>query len=165
MDKKEFEQVFKDNYRQMYRLAMSILADKEESHDVVHDVFARLLEGWYDVKKETIPSYLLTCVRNQCLNVLRRKGSRNRFEQIYSAQLEAVAYNNEYSDEMERLRAFINARFTDRMKQVFQMKYFEGMTYREISQELGISEVAVYKNLAHCLEDVKTNYKSSRYGQ
>lgn len=166
MDKTEFEHVFKDNYRQMLRLAMSILANKEESHDVVHDVFARLLDGNVIVRTDTLSSFLLTNVRNQCLNIIKHKGVRKRFEQLYTLQMEnELADGTTYDRHLERLMAFINARFTDRMKQVFRMKYFEGMKYKEIADALGISQVAVYKHLARCLDDVKTNFKNSGYGQ
>lgn len=144
----------------MFRLAMSILADEEESHDVVHDVFTRLLESDFTVKTDKLPSFLLTSVRNECLNILKHKNVRERFERLYTASMvKEVADDTKYSYHLDQLRVFIATRFTDRMKQVFRMRYFEEMKYSEIANALGISEVAVYKHLAHCLEDVRTNFK------
>lgn len=162
MDRTDFEHVFKDNYRQMYRLAMSILADEEESHDVVHDVFERLLESDVVVKTDSLTSLLLTSVRNRCLNVLKHKSVRERFTRLCSTDVETETADIDiYEHRLEELNEFIDAHFTDRMKQVFSMKYFDGMKYREIAEALGISEVAVYKHLARCLEDVRTNFKNS----
>ena len=42
---RQVERLFKLHYRAMYRLASILLHDDDESKDIVHDVFARLLES------------------------------------------------------------------------------------------------------------------------
>jgi RNA polymerase sigma-70 factor (ECF subfamily) len=42
-DQRGLQKLFKQHYRQMYRLATILLHDDAESKDVVHDVFAHLL--------------------------------------------------------------------------------------------------------------------------
>ena len=44
-DQKKLEKLFKQHYRQMYRLATMLLHDDAESKDVVHDIFAHLLRN------------------------------------------------------------------------------------------------------------------------
>ena len=39
-DQKKLEKLFRQHYRQMYRLATMLLHDDAESKDVVHDIFA-----------------------------------------------------------------------------------------------------------------------------
>ena len=53
----------------MYHLAFMILHDKEESGDIVHDVFVRLLDD--DIRFDSDMAGALSCVRNGCLNVMR----------------------------------------------------------------------------------------------
>ena len=43
MDNKEIEALFRQYYNRMYRMAVSILYDEQESKDVVSDIFGRLL--------------------------------------------------------------------------------------------------------------------------
>ncbi len=38
-DQKKLEKLFRQHYRQMYRLATMLLHDDAESKDVVHDIF------------------------------------------------------------------------------------------------------------------------------
>ena len=45
MTKKEFEDIYRQHYARMYRLARTMLYDADESKDVVSDVFAQLLES------------------------------------------------------------------------------------------------------------------------
>ena len=67
-DQKELEKLFKQYYRQMYRLATMLLHDDAESKDVVHDIFANLLRNSQDLREDTAESYLLTSVQNRSGN-------------------------------------------------------------------------------------------------
>jgi RNA polymerase sigma-70 factor (ECF subfamily) len=42
-DRNKLETLFRQHYRQMYRLATILLHDDAESKDVVHDIFAQFL--------------------------------------------------------------------------------------------------------------------------
>ena len=68
--KRQIERLFRQHYRDMYRLACILLHDEQESMDIVHDVFARLLVDSKPLDEATVRSFLLSSVRNQCLNVL-----------------------------------------------------------------------------------------------
>ncbi|MBR6432003.1 MAG: RNA polymerase, partial [Muribaculaceae bacterium] len=79
---RQIERLFRQHYRAMYRLASILLHDDDESKDVVHDVFARLLVGKLPMKEDSAKSYLLSCVRNQCLNVIRNRKVQERVRQL-----------------------------------------------------------------------------------
>ena len=72
-DQRGLQKLFKQHYRQMYRLATILLHDDAESKDVVHDIFAKLLDDHRDLREDTAQSYLLTSVRNRCMNVIRSR--------------------------------------------------------------------------------------------
>ena len=82
-DQKKLEKLFRQHYRQMYRLATMLLHDDAESKDVVHDIFARLLDDLKELNEETAEHYLLTSVRNRCLNVIRSRQIQERVEHLY----------------------------------------------------------------------------------
>ena len=44
-DKQEFEEIFRQYYGTMFRMAKRMLGDEAESKDVVSDVFAHLLNS------------------------------------------------------------------------------------------------------------------------
>ena len=78
------QQLFRRHYREMYRLAVLLLHDEAESKDVVHDIFALLL-GMPErqLRQEKAEAYLLTSVRNRCLNVLRGRKIQERVKRLY----------------------------------------------------------------------------------
>ena len=75
---RHIESLFKQHYQAMYRLAFMMLHDKEESRDIVHDVFARLLDDDIRFDSSKAGAFSLSCVRNGCLNVMRAYDSRER---------------------------------------------------------------------------------------
>ena len=87
-DQSKLEKLFRQHYRQMYRLATILLHDDAESKDVVHDIFAQLLNDSKDLKEDTAESYLFTCVRNRCMNVSRSRQIQERVEHLYLLDLD-----------------------------------------------------------------------------
>ena len=89
-DQSKLEKLFRQHYRQMYRLATILLHDDAESKDVVHDIFAHLLDDPKDLKEDTAEHYLLTCVRNRCLNMIRSRKIQERVEHLYLLDLDTT---------------------------------------------------------------------------
>ena len=69
MNRDNIEWLFKAHYPGLYSLALALLKDEEAARDVVHDVFADLLSS--DEHGDKGKGYLVRCVRNRCLNLLR----------------------------------------------------------------------------------------------
>ena len=106
-DKKKLEFLFKQHYRQMYRLAIIFLHDEAESKDVVHDIFAKLLMDSSNLNEETAKTYLLTCVRNQCLNLIRGRKIQERVGRLYLLDLDTtILQTDRFTEQVNRpLRA------------------------------------------------------------
>lgn len=158
MDKKTVERLYTENSERLRQVAMYILADEEESRDVVNDVFMRLLSTDIAAKEGEEVAFVARCVKNECLNRMKHKSVRERFERLYSESI----VNDEAADscyDAEALMSYVDENFTDRMKQVFRLRFVEGMKYGEIANELAISHGAVYKHIVHCLDMIKNNFK------
>ena len=108
-DQKKLEKLFRQHYRQMYRLATVLLHDDAESKDVVHDIFAHLLRSSQDLREETAESYLLTSVRNRCMNVIRSRQIQERVEYLYLLDLDTTITPTErLEEELKALYKGIN---------------------------------------------------------
>ena len=80
---RHIELLFKEHYQVMLKLAVMLLHDKEEARDIVHDVFTRLLDGDIRFNKDKAEAFLLSCVRNSCLNVIRSRNTREQAMRLY----------------------------------------------------------------------------------
>ena len=156
MAEQKLEKLFKQHYRQMYRLATVYLHDDAESKDVVHDIFARLLDGHSDLKEETIESYLLTSVRNRCLNVIRSRRIQERVEKRYLLDLETtITSTNHLEEELKALHRGIEQLQPPVCRDIIVQHFRDGITFKEIASRLEVSETTAYKHLRRALSQLR----------
>ena len=160
MTKKEFEDIYRQHYARMYRLARTMLYDADESKDVVSDIFARLLRDGDRPQKDKIEGYLMTVVRNRCRDVLNRKSMQERVEKHFlqeSMQSQIVSMNDD--DRLERLMQFIEAELPPLSQQIFRLRFLSEMSYEEVAQAAGVSKVTVYNHLSQSLQRIKEHFQ------
>ena len=158
-DQSKLEKLFRQHYRQMYRLATMLLHDDAESKDVVHDIFAHLLRESQDLREETAEPYLLTSVRNRCLNVIRSRQIQERVEHLYLLDLDTTITPTEQLEE-EELKALYKG--IDQLeppvcRDIIMQHFRDGVTFKEIAIRLGVSETTVYKYLRRALNQLRTH--------
>ena len=159
-DEKKLEKLFKQHYCQMYRLATILLHDDAESKDVVHDIFARLLDDPRDLREETAESYLLTSVRNRCLNVIRSRQIQERVKHLYLLDLDTTITPTErLEEELRTLYKGIDLLEPPVCRDIIMQHFRDGMTFKEIARHLGVSETTVYKHLRRALSQLRTHFK------
>ena len=160
MKENEIEQLFRQHYAQMAKLARTMLYDDEEARDVVSEVFAALIRS--DIVPVNIKNYLLTSVRNRCLSILEHKSVRAKFEQAYTLEMKSASQpaeegGGEYqsNDRLGNLMTYAEQNLTKQALRVVRMRHLQGMKYQDIADELGISRVMVYKHLTQAMEKIK----------
>ena len=159
-DQKKLEKLFKQHYRQMYRLATILLHDDAESKDVVHDIFAHLLRNSQDLREDTAESYLLTSVRNRCLNVIRSRQIQERVEHLYLLDLDTtITPTQRLEEELEALYKGIDLLEPPVCRDIIMQHFRDGITFKEIASRLGVSETTVYKHLRRALNQLRTQLK------
>ena len=159
-DQKKLEKLFKRHYRQMYRLATILLHDDAESKDVVHDIFAHLLRNSQDLREDTAESYLLTSVRNRCLNVIRSRQIQERVEHLYLLDLDTTITPTErLEEELEALYKGIDQLEPPVCRDIIMQHFRDGITFKEIANRLNVSETTVYKHLRRALNQLRTQLK------
>lgn len=152
MNKEQVEQLFRQHYAQMTRQAKALLYDEEESRDVVSEVFATLFKT--DIAPQNNESYLLTSVRNRCLNLIEHKSVRAKFEQAYTIEMKSQSQSDD-EDRLNQLMTYAELHLSPKTLRVFRMRHLQGMKYQEIADQLGISRVMVYKYLSQAMEIIK----------
>lgn len=153
MDRKEFETIYRQHYAAMYRLARTMLYDKDESHDVVDEVFTRLLQGGAaSPGDDKVEGYLMTSVRNRCRDILRHKTIREEVHALFAKELKAGQSSDTDDDErLERLYNFIDKGLPEMTKRIFRLRFIDDMTYDEIAKAEGVSRVTVYNHLSKAI--------------
>ena len=160
MTREEFENIYRQHYAKMYRLARTMLYDVDESKDVVSDIFARLLREKYQPQQSQMEGYLMTAVLNRCRDVISHKSIRKRVEKLFlqeSMQGHIISMNDD--DRLERLMQFIEAELPPLSQQIFRLRFLSEMSYEEVAQATGVSKVTVYNHLSQSLQRIKEHFQ------
>ena len=162
MTKSELEILFKTHYAAMFRLAVSLLYDADEARDVVSDVFASLLDGGLAIRTDNARGFLLTCVRNSCINVIRHKQMRERFVRLYTTSSEPLADAPDDSFMLAELRDYINTQLPPLSRRIFTLRYLQDMTCQQVADAVGVSRVTVHHHLSQSLEKINAYFNNSK---
>lgn len=156
----QFERLFKNHYRIMYRLAYSITENEEDSKDAVHQVFTELWHKKPIIKDGTEKSYLLTATRNQSIHILQKIKRKREYEQNITIS-EYEQQDSEHQELISELRKIIKTSLTSQDQKILQLHYDENMTYNETAKTLGISSSAVNKHISRSLYKIRNLLKLS----
>ena len=162
MTTSELEILFKTHYAAMFRLAMSLLYDEDESKDVVSDVFASLLDGGLAIRSDNARGFLLTCVRNSCINVIRHKQMRERFMKLYSNRAEPLADGPDDSLTLAELREYVDNNLPPLSRRIFTLRYLHDMTCQQVAETVGVSRMTVYHHLSQSMEKINAYFNNSK---
>ena len=158
--KQTLETLFRQHYRQMYRLATILLHDDAESKDVVHDVFARLLASSTELHEDTAAALLLTSVRNRCLNMIRDRKIQERVQRLYLLDLDTTVIPTDlFLEETKAPTEGISLLAPPVCREVVELHFRDGLTFREIAVRLGVSETTVCKHLRHARQQLRAHLK------
>ena len=158
----ELEILFKTHYAAMFRLAMSLLYDEDESKDVVSDVFASLLGGGLAIRSDNARGFLLTCVRNSCINVIRHKQMRERFMKLYSNRAEPLADGPDDSLTLAELREYVDNNLPPLSRRIFTLRYLHDMTCQQVAETVGVSRMTVHHHLSQSMEKINAYFNNSK---
>ena len=142
----------------MYKAAYILLGDEDEAKDAVQDVFARLWDGTTLLREESQRTFLLTCVRNRCLNIIAQRQSKQ--EAMLLLTSEAIDSGKHDEELIEAVNRYVDERLTPQTSRIIKMHYNEDQSYKDISSELGISLSAVNKHIVQGLRKLRSTFKN-----
>lgn len=154
----QFEQLFYSEYDRMYRAAHILLGNEDEAKDVVQDVFVQLWTGTSPLRKESITAFLLTCVRNRCLNIIAHRQTEQKAMQLLTP--ETVDEGSHDDELVEVIKTYIDEQLTPQTSRIIQMRYYEEQSYKEISQSLGVSLSAINKHIVQGMRKLRSTFKN-----
>lgn len=156
--------VYSQHYDELLRKACIMLHDTEDARDAVSEVMARLMTADILPEGDKLLAYVRNSVRHECLNRLKRMRLQERLRRALPLDdREEWATGEELEAEEEQYRqyrSFVDQELTPQTRRVFQMHYGQRMKYREIAEQVGISESAVYKHLSQAIVKLKNRFNS-----
>jgi RNA polymerase sigma-70 factor (family 1) len=147
-----FADIFNRHYEYIRNYLFYLSGDIKLAEDLVQDVFLQLWETRNNVKDETVGSYLFTIARNCFLKSRRKQKYDLKFRSTYFEHFEheSPEFLLEMKDFDEKLQSSI-AGLPEKCRIIFLMHRIDGISYREIAENLGVSIKAVEKQMSKAL--------------
>ncbi|MFO8128462.1 MAG: RNA polymerase sigma-70 factor [Bacteroidales bacterium] len=163
LDKSTFESLFRKEFQGLVIFSMKYVKDHDTAREIVQEAFLALWEKRRDIDlSQAFRTYLSTAVRNRSLNYLRDNHKFNRgilsLEGLYPPE-KAMPTDAVLGEELkERIRAAI-AELPEKCREAFLLNRNEGLKYKEIAREMGVSVKTVESHLTKALKHLRDRLK------
>ena len=154
-DDRAFEILFKEHFKSLHSYASVMLYHDSHAEEIVQNVFVRIWEKREVLHVQvSVKAYLYKCVYNDCLNYLKHKKIKAKYQEHTIMAMDDQSDNT--SDRLilgelqGRLQLALNE-LPEQCRTIFQMSRFEQLKYREIAEELGLSIKTVENQMGKAL--------------
>lgn len=137
-----FDVLYREQAPRLRRWLDSRVRSRDEANDLVQDAFARLLGSGAREGLRQPEAFLNRIVRNLLIDRSRRVSNRTPHVPIDEANEPATRATQEDAIELDQMRKCYRAAveaLPPRTREVFMLHRVEGIGYKEISTQLGIS--------------------------
>jgi RNA polymerase sigma-70 factor (ECF subfamily) len=154
-NREAFAEIYQRYWTIMYMHALKMLRSEDDARDVVQEIFTSLwLKGQSINPNVNLAGYLFISTKNKVLDLIAQK--RVRMDYLGSLAAFAEAHNNETLtdiEEKELMQALQREieQLPAKMKQIFEMRINRHLTYKEIADELNISDKTVKKQISNAI--------------
>lgn len=163
-DKKGLEMLFEDFYRPLVVFAYRYIRNKEESEDIVQEVFIKLWESKQLLQVNTnIRIYMYQSVKNTCLNWLKNRSRINTetLENISETNKELLD-EGDWSDYIEEIHQKID-KLPEKTREIFTSVVIENKKYKEAADDLGVSVNTIKTVLTRALDTLRNGIRKGAY--
>ncbi|MCI1639825.1 MAG: RNA polymerase sigma-70 factor [Bacteroidales bacterium] len=168
---KEFGELFITYKEKFIAIATSYIRDRIVAEDIVSDCFTSFWDKKAEINITSVPqAYILTSVKNRCINYLRDKATEMRIRKdiqndaYKTIMTEINIMENENMDLL--FRSDIEKIFRDFMatlpkitRDIFYSSRFENLTYNEIAEKYKVTPRKVKREIQHVLALMRHSLK------
>lgn len=154
-----FNSLFKAYGTRLYRFAFGYLKSEEESEELVQEVFTIVWEKRENLKEElSFKSYLFTIAFNIIRKHFRTKAQLSEYMKTgLNGDLDTHTTEKVTFDSLFHYVNELVSQLPERRRLIFVKSRFEGLSVKEIAEELNISHKTVENQLTDALKFIRTN--------
>ncbi|AWG27395.1 RNA polymerase sigma factor [Flavobacterium kingsejongi] len=162
-DDRAFKLLYDMYSKSLYGIIYNLLKDKEESEDVLQEVFIKIWKNIdsYTESKGRFFTWLLNIARNASIDKLRSKGFNNNKKNLSSDNFVHILDNsNTLSNKIDTIgiKEFVK-KLKPKCIQLLDLLFFKGYTQQEASETLEMPLGTVKTQNRNCISDLRNLLK------
>lgn len=147
--KKQFEQIYKENAKYVYNVALSVLHNKKDAEDIMHDVFIKFFENIHYFKGESsIKTYLYRMTINKCIDFIRKESLKRKKMDFINEK-----FTPKEKDTVILFNLFEKLNFNEKV--IISLSEIAGFSYKEIAEILNIKIGTVKSRINRAINKLK----------
>ena len=161
---KGFRLLLQNYQEKLYWHVRRMVHEHDDANDVLQETFVKVYKYLHNFKGDSkLFTWLYRIASNECLTYLKkqqkhRSSSLDNDENSLENQLEADSFF-EGDEAMIILKKAIET-LPEKQKLVFNMKYFDAMSYKDISEVLGTSVGGLKASYFHASQKIEAYVKN-----
>lgn len=162
-DEVAFELVFYRYKGRLFDFIRRSLPADQDAESMVQDIFTKLwINRQHLDPSKSLIAFLYTIARNEIFGQLRKVLVRRKYlEELSFSASNSVQTTEQQLDyeETKRFIALLVKNMPEKRRKIFELSRNEGLSYKEIAQQLGISENTVDSQIRKALDYLKENLR------
>jgi RNA polymerase sigma-70 factor (family 1) len=159
-----FNQIFEMYSSKLFLFAKGYLKSVEDAEELVQEVFTNIWEKRDQLKSGlSFKSYLFTIAFNVIKKQFRQKARFRKFasEELISEETNETAQQIDYHS-LKKYILDLAGSLPEKRRNVFIKSRFEGLSNKEIADELGLSKKTVENHLNLALKEIRSRMEGKK---
>lgn len=165
-DERAFNTLAEKYKRKIYLTAYRLLGNHEDARDITQEVIIKMYNELKNFRRESsIYTWIYRITTNLSLNELKKRKIRNFFdydeveEWLFKDETQSPELSYRENELSNKIQEAIS-KLPDKQKTVFTLRYYDGLSYEEISEILGTSIGALKANYFHAINKLQKELKN-----
>ncbi|GAA3950556.1 RNA polymerase sigma-70 factor [Pedobacter ginsengiterrae] len=162
------EHALREIYDRYWKFSLTIAAKKldniQDAEDLVNDLFVSMWnrrDAWPEIL--SLQNYFKRAIRNQVLKIWAKKYRIEKYLLIQQSSIFEYEYQSSNSIEYKELNGQLKKAISDlpeKCRLVFELSREEGLSQKQISNKLGISQKTVEAHINKALKMLRINLRN-----
>lgn len=166
-----FNQLYKEYQKRFIRFANTYIRDMTAAEDITVEAMMYYWENRLSLSEDSnVPAYILTIIKNKCLNYLRHQEIREEYSDKIKeyfewelnsriATLQACEPYELFISEIQEIVQQTLASMPEKTRTIFMLNRYENKSYKEIAVLMNLTPKGVDFHINKALKMLKTNLK------
>jgi RNA polymerase sigma-70 factor (ECF subfamily) len=164
-DESAFSVLIEKYKRKIYLTAYRLLGNHEDADDITQETIIKIYKELKNFRRESsFYTWIYRIVTNLSLNELKRKKVKKFFdfdevdEWLFKDENQSPELSYRENELSNKIKEALN-KLPEKQRLVFTLRYYDGLSYVEISELLGTSVGALKANYFHAVNKLQKELK------